>query len=229
MTYGKWLLPGIVVSFLLTGCTQQAANPEENESEVEQAPNKEDSPNTDVSEPETEEPEDNSDGGESADNESVTSNEEASIEEEQKQMALETLNGLAENAKEGKMYRPAQSFIIGQTTRDDVIGTIGEPEDVQGEFDHYHGSMGNPSVAFSYDAKGVLAEARYFGTNVERQTNLGGITEKDLIEQLGNPTEDYTIQETGEKNMRYNIGSYDLQFVIGEDGTPDHVNLKKWR
>ena len=45
--------------------------------------------------------------------------------------------------------------------------------------------MGHPGYAFGYDSNHIISEIRYFGTNVERQTNLGSITEINLKKQLG--------------------------------------------
>ncbi|WP_301107379.1 YjgB family protein [Sporosarcina sp.] len=150
-----------------------------------------------------------------------------SVEEEQQQMALDMLDELTKDAKEGKIYRPGDEWTIGHTTRKEIHQTIGKPEEIEGAFEHYHGSMGNPSVAFKFDGNGVLEESRYFGTNVERQTNLGGITEKELQEQLGTPADTRLIQTTGETNIIYHLNHYELQFVMGKDGKADHVNLKK--
>ena len=95
------------------------------------------------------------------------------------------------------------------------------------EFDFYHGSMGNASYQIAYDEKDVMKEARYFGTNVERQTNLGGITKEDVLKYAGEPVEERKIPSTGETNLVYHIGSYELQFVLVKNGTTDHVNLLK--
>ncbi|WP_336823248.1 DUF4309 domain-containing protein [Sporosarcina sp. USHLN248] len=148
-----------------------------------------------------------------------------SDEEFQKDLSLEMLNNLYEDAKKGKVYKVPNGIYVGKTTRKEVVNRIGEPEE-QDDYDHYHGSMGNASYAFRYNQNEILQEARYFGTNVERQTNLGGITEKDLREQLGNPHELRTIDATNETNFIYDLNRYELQFVIGEDGTASHVNLK---
>lgn len=149
------------------------------------------------------------------------------VEQEQKQMALDTLQGLAKDAEKGKVYRLSEGIRVGHSTRAEIADKIGEPEE-QDDFDHYHGSMGNASYDLAYDESGILKEARYFGTNIERQTNLGGITEEDLIERLGEPHEVHTIPETTEKNYRYHIEEFELQFIMGKDGKVDHVNLKRW-
>lgn len=218
----KWMLLVAASSFFVAGCTD--TNDENGKEAVENNP------------PVTDELDDTgaADNGSTDSDTSTTegnanNSSSGSVEVEQKQMAIDTLNGLAKDAKEGKVYRPDQGFIIGKTTRNDIVNAIGEPEEKKGDYDHYHGSMGNPSVAFKYDGKGVLEEARYFGTNVERQTNLGGITEEDLTKQLGKPADSRRIESTGEQNIRYHFNDFELQFIIGKDGTPDHVNLKKWQ
>lgn len=210
----------LVAVFLVVGCSNsknegggQQMNPPNESTENPSTPNKEANTNP-------------STGDEVG---STATSSEAIIEAEQKKMALNMLNAVAQDAKEGKVYRPDNGFRIGQTERDAVHKTIGEPEEKEAGYEHYHGSMGNPSVAFKYDGNGILEEARYFGTNVERQTNLGGITEKDLTEQLGEPLEIREMKETEEKNIRYHRGEFELQFIIGKDGTVDHVNLKQFK
>lgn len=151
--------------------------------------------------------------------------EEEEISDEQKQMAIDTLNGIVEDAEKGVVYRFSSGFIVGESTRDEVYAEISEPEEQVGEFDYYHGSMGQASYQIKYDENDVMEEARYFGTNVERQTNLGGIARADLIEQIGEPAEEREIPDTGETNIIYYMGNYELQFIIGEEGSTDHVNL----
>lgn len=216
MNKTKWSITLLAVTFLIAACT--TTKDENGQADIGKQPTSSDE--TTVTR--------TTDSNEPIEEESTNPPSETTVEEEQKQMALDTLNGLAEDAKEGKVYHPDQGFIIGKTKRGDVHETIGQPEEEGNGYEHYHGSMGNPSIAFKYNAKGVLEEARYFGTNVERQTNLGGITEKDLTEQLGKSADTRKIEATGEKNVRYHIGDFELQFIIGKDGTPDHVNLKKW-
>lgn len=215
----KWMLMVAAISVLVAGCTK--ANDNNGQTGAENKP------------PVTNETNDAADneltGKNTSKGQTESQSPETSVEDEQKQMALDTLKDLAVRAKEGKVYRPDQGFVIGKTTRKDVYNTIGEAEEKDQGYEHYHGSMGNPSVAFKYDGDGVLEEARYFGTNVERQTNLGGITEEDLTAQLGKPDDIRTIEATGEKNIRYHVGEFELQFIIGDNGTPDHVNLKKWQ
>lgn len=149
------------------------------------------------------------------------------ISDEQKQMAIETLKGIVEDTEKGIVYRFASGFTVGESTREEVYAEISEPEEQVGEFDFYHGSMGQASYQIAYDEDDVMQEARYYGTNVERQTNLGGITKEDLLKEIGEPAEERTISATGETNVIYYLGDYELQFILGEDGTADHVNLLK--
>ncbi|GEM_PF-872798 len=142
----------------------------------------------------------------------------------QKQMALDTLTGLVEDAKKGKVYRLTDSFYVGKTTQTDVHNEIGKPER-QDTFDRYTGSMGQASYDLRYDKNGVLAEARYLGTNVERQTNLGGITSADIVKQLGQPATKRPLPETKQTSYIFDIGNFQLQFVMSEKDTADHVNL----
>ncbi|MBB4824718.1 hypothetical protein HNO89_001942 [Sporosarcina luteola] len=219
----KWMLAVTAISFLIAGCTK--ANDENGETGAENPPAVTDETN-DAGTTDNKSSDLNTSNAEGKTDSSLS---ETTMEDEQKQMALDMLNGLADRAKEGKVYQPDQGFIIGKTTRKDVYNTIGEPEEKDEGYEHYHGSMGNPSVAFKYNENGVLEEARNFGTNVERQTNLGGITESDLKEQLGKPVDTRKIKTTGETNIRYHMSDFELQFIIGKDGTPDHINLKKWQ
>lgn len=156
----------------------------------------------------------------------INENETTSDENLQKEMALDTLAEIVEDAETGLVYRLSEGVYIGQTTRQEVIELIGEPEE-KDTFDRYHGSMGNASYDLAYDEEGILAEARYFGTNVERQTNLGGITTKDLIDLLGEPVEKREIASTNETNYSYEVKDFELQFIMKDDGTADHVNLKR--
>lgn len=161
---------------------------------------------------------------EAADGETESTEE---IPDEQKQMAIETLKGIVKDAEQGTVYRFASGFTVGESTREEVYAEISEPEEQAGEFDFYHGSMGQASYQIAYDENDVMKEARYYGTNVERQTNLGGITKEDLLKEIGEPAEERTISATGETNVIYYLGDYELQFILGEDGTTDHVNLLK--
>lgn len=147
-----------------------------------------------------------------------------SIDKEQKKMAIDTLNDLVLDGKKGKVYHLNDNFYVGKTTQTDVYNTIGKPER-QDTFDRYTGSMGQASYDLRYNEKGLLVEARYLGTNVERQTNLGGISSKDLVEQLGNPDEKRMLKDSDQTSYIYELGSYEIQFVMNEKDKADHVNL----
>lgn len=149
------------------------------------------------------------------------------ISGEQKQMAVETLKGIVKDAEKGMVYRFASGFTVEESTREEVYAAISEPEEKAGEFDFYHGSMGQASYQIRYDENDVMQEVRYFGANVERQTNLGGITKEDLIKEIGKPEGERTISAAGETNIVYHVGDYELQFILGKDGTVDHINLLK--
>ncbi|WP_025784667.1 DUF4309 domain-containing protein [Sporosarcina sp. D27] len=146
------------------------------------------------------------------------------IDKEQKKMAIDTLNDLVSDGKKGKVYHLSDNFYVGKTTQTDVYNTIGKPER-QDTFDRYTGSMGQASYDLRYNEKGLLVEARYLGTNVERQTNLGGISSKDLVEQLGEPDEQRTLKESHQTSYIYELGNYEIQFVMTEKDKTDHVNL----
>ncbi|MFP3886817.1 DUF4309 domain-containing protein [Priestia filamentosa] len=158
--------------------------------------------------------------------ESPTIKKTTNIKDEQKQMALNTLLGLYSKAQEGKVYGGfSDQFVVGETTRTEVYNSIGKPYSVEGNFKHYSGSMGQASYDFSYDKKGVLKEVRYFGTNVERPTNLGGITPDMMIKHLGKEDRTHIITGTNETNHIYDLGDYALEFVESADHTISHVNL----
>ena len=162
----------------------------------------------------------------SAQTESAENNENEEPEmDEQKEMAIDTLKEIVKDAESGIVYRFSTGFKIGESTRKEVYAAISEPEETLGEFDFYHGSMGQASYQIAYDKNNVMKEARYFGTNVERQTNLGGITREDLLEYIGEPASEREIPDTGETNIVYFVGDYELQFILAKDGTTDHVNL----
>ncbi|WJY28105.1 DUF4309 domain-containing protein [Sporosarcina trichiuri] len=168
---------------------------------------------------------DSTDGnGSEASDQNEDSSDDPSVADEQKQMAIDTLNDLVADGKKGKVYALTDTFCVGKTTQTDVYNEIGQPER-QDTFDRYTGSMGRASYDLRYDKNGVLVEARYLGTNVERQTNLGGITSEDLVKQLGQPDEERSLPKTKQVNYTYDLGSYKMQFILNDKDTTDHVNL----
>ncbi|CAM3279889.1 YjgB family protein [Paenibacillus lupini] len=144
--------------------------------------------------------------------------------------ALRTLMSFYKPALQGQ-FPNFHSFTLGKTSHETVIKTIGKAEspatDADG-FDVYHAEMGHPGYAINYKL-GKIREMRYFGTNVERQTNLGGITVRMLIQQWGAPNESVLIKsgKTVQKKITYVRGKYQLEFIFnGTSGTGlDHINL----
>ncbi|WP_186670912.1 hypothetical protein [Sporosarcina sp. BP05] len=103
-------------------------------------------------------------------NPSDNKSEDSAINGEQTKMAIDALKGLVLRCKGRRVFRLSDGFYIGKTSRKHIQDSIGKPE-ISDSYDHYTGSMGQASYDLSYDSKGILKEARYFGTNVERQTN----------------------------------------------------------
>ena len=202
-----------------TGQTTSDQNHEEDQTADDKQPQSDETQDSHASDQTSEsEVDDNNEQSDS------NSSPEDSIDKEQKQMAIDTLNGLVSEGKKGKVYHLNDNFFVGKTTQTDVFNAIGKPE-LQDTFDRYTGSMGQASYDLRYNEKGILVEARYLGTNVERQTNLGGITSKDLVDQLGKPDEKRTLNETEQVSYIYEFGSYEIQFIINEKDQADHVNL----
>nr|WP_257215456.1 YjgB family protein [Bacillus pumilus] len=97
------------------------------------------------------------------------------------------LNSIYQLAHKGQMPYYAEGLKIGVQTKKDVHHKLGNPypETGQSSFDLYHAEMGNPGFAFHYDKKGKMNEIQYFGTNVEKETNIGRMTPSLLKKQLG--------------------------------------------
>ncbi|SFJ16294.1 protein of unknown function [Paenibacillus sp. UNC496MF] len=144
--------------------------------------------------------------------------------------AFETLMSFYKPALQGQ-FPNFHNFTLGSTTHETVLKTIGEAEspatDADG-FDVYHAEMGHPGYAINYKL-GKIREMRYFGTNVERQTNLGGITVRMLVQHWGAPNASTLIKsgKTVQKKLTYVRGKYELEFIFnGTSGTGlDHINL----
>ncbi|AZN41635.1 YjgB family protein [Paenibacillus albus] len=147
-------------------------------------------------------------------------------------MAFQTLMSFYKPALQGQ-FPNLHGFTIGSTSHETVIKAIGEAEspakDADG-FDVYHAEMGHPGYAFNYKLD-KIREMRYFGTNVERQTNIGGITARMLIQHWGKPNESVIIKagKTVQKKLTYVRGKYKLEFIFnGTSGLDlDHINLVK--
>ncbi|MFY0779403.1 YjgB family protein [Peribacillus simplex] len=145
-----------------------------------------------------------------------------------KEHALTTLHEIYNKAFSGEMPYTAKGLTISENTKKEVYETFGsppEPGNSDETFDYYHAEMGHPGFAFAYNDDKTISQIRYFGTNVERDDNLGSITPKVLGKQLGSADEIRHISSTNEINYIYKTGNYELQFIVGEDQTVDHINL----
>ncbi|MGN7456678.1 YjgB family protein [Paenibacillus pasadenensis] len=146
-------------------------------------------------------------------------------------MAMEKLMAMYKPALEGQ-FPNFNGFTVGVTTRQQVIDQLGEapePRKTAGGFDFYHAEMGHPGYALRYDRDNVVAEMRYFGTNVERQTNIGGMTRDLLVQQWFMPQASTVFTSGGkkQKKLSYVRGNYQLDFIFNDvKGTDlDHINL----
>ncbi|WP_077325041.1 YjgB family protein [Virgibacillus siamensis] len=150
------------------------------------------------------------------------------------QGAVNTLNKIYNSASKGEMPGNVQGLKIDKSTERAVHQKLGIPQKVEGQFDLYHWEMGQPGFGFAYHNDNTIKEIRYFGTGVERQTNLGGITPDLLGDQLGTADEILNVPGTDEVDYVYKTGNYELHFVIGNnpiingfDQTVNHVNVKE--
>ena len=145
--------------------------------------------------------------------------------------ALKTLNSFYKPALKGQFPGAVSGLTIGKSTKQDVYKAIGEPS-VAGKhadaFDVYGANMGNPGYAFSYKLN-KIREMRYFGTNVERQTNIGGITMKMLKQNWFAPdaTTTFKTGKVKQTKLAYNRGDYKLEFIFNSSTELDHINLLK--
>lgn len=145
--------------------------------------------------------------------------------------ALKTLNSFYKPALKGQFPGAVSGLTIGKSTKQDVYKAIGEPS-VAGKhadaFDIYGANMGNPGYAFSYKLN-KIREMRYFGTNVERQTNIGGITMKMLKQNWFAPdaTTTFKTGKVKQTKLTYNRGDYKLEFIFNSSTELDHINLLK--
>ncbi|MGN7357172.1 YjgB family protein [Paenibacillus sp. SAF-054] len=153
----------------------------------------------------------------------------ASTSSNDAKQALHTLNSFYKPALKGQFPGAVSGLTVGKSTKQHVIQTIGEPT-MPGKqastFDLYGANMGNPGYAFSYQAN-KIAEMRYFGTNVERQTNIGGITMKMVKQHWYAPTSTSTFKngKSTQTKLTYNRGDYKLEFIFNSSTDLDHINL----
>ena len=155
----------------------------------------------------------------------------ANAEDYAAEHALKTLNSFYKPALKGQFPGAVSGLTIGKSTKQDVYKAIGEPS-VPGKdadaFDVYGANMGNPGYAFSYKLN-KIREMRYFGTNVERQTNIGGITMKMLKKNWFAPDATTTFKNgiTKQTKLTYHRGAYKLEFIFNSSTDLDHINLLK--
>ncbi|AYB45055.1 YjgB family protein [Paenibacillus lautus] len=155
----------------------------------------------------------------------------ASAEDYAAEYALKTLNSFYKPALKGQFPGSVSGLTIGKSTKQDVYKAIGEPP-VPGKdadaFDVYGANMGNPGYSFSYKLN-KIREMRYFGTNVERQTNIGGITMKMLKKNWFAPDATTTFKngKTKQTKLTYHRGEYKLEFIFNSSTDLDHINLLK--
>lgn len=143
--------------------------------------------------------------------------------------ALKTLNSFYKPALKGQFPGAVAGLTVGVSTLQDVAKKIGKPEAPGKDadaFDVYHANMGNPGYAIAYKLN-KIREMRYFGTNVERQTNIGGISLKMIVKQWGMPNAIQTIKsgKLVQKKVTYNRGKYVLAFIFNDNTHLDHINL----
>ncbi|WHY71584.1 YjgB family protein [Fictibacillus enclensis] len=152
----------------------------------------------------------------------------ASDQSTAKKDAADKLTTIYYSAYEGHFPNNAFDFYTGKTTKADVHEKWGPPStpiSKNSDFEIYHAEMGNPGYDFSYDKDNVIKEIRNFGTNVERDHSIGGITVKMLGDEIGSADHIRHLPNTGETSYIYETGDFELEFIIGKDGKADHVNL----
>ncbi|MFC3750010.1 YjgB family protein [Paenibacillus sp. GCM10012306] len=143
--------------------------------------------------------------------------------------ALKTLNSFYKPALKGQFPGSVSGLTVGKSTRKDVYKTIGKPEQKGNDadaFELYHAEMGHPGYAFSYKLD-KIREMRYFGTNIERQTNIGGITMSMLKKNWFAPNSTTTIKngKLKQTKLTYVRGDYKLEFIFNSSTDLDHINL----
>ncbi|MCQ4085272.1 YjgB family protein [Saccharibacillus sp. JS10] len=147
-------------------------------------------------------------------------------------MAQKKLNTFYKPALKGEFPGNPAGFVVGKTTRTEVIEKFGSPDVTRSSvngYDSYTADMGNPGYAMAYTPSGVLKEIRYFGTNVERQTNIGGMTIAMVKKNWYAPTSTSTIKNgnTTQTKLTYKRGNYKIEFIFNNSLDLSHINLLK--
>ncbi|MGO4545003.1 YjgB family protein [Paenibacillus sp. 2TAB23] len=153
----------------------------------------------------------------------------AAVTKDKDNQALTTLNSFYKLALKGQFPGGMKGLTLGTSTRQDVQDQIGKAEAPGKDadaFDVYHAEMGHPGYAISYKLN-KIREMRYFGTNIERQNNIGGITQNMLYKAWGMPNSAKTIHngKLTQKKIVYNRGDYQLSFIFNSTTELDHINL----
>ncbi|SDW04473.1 YjgB family protein [Paenibacillus sp. CF384] len=146
-------------------------------------------------------------------------------------MAKKLLNSFYKPALNGRFPGSVNGVKVGVSTRKNVLGIIGQPDKTRTDadgFDMYSAEMGHPGYAVAYKLNKVR-EIRYFGTNVERETNIGGITKRMLFAAWGAPSASVKIRNGSlvQQKITYNRGPYKLAFIFNSGTNLDHINLLK--
>ncbi|MCI4140346.1 YjgB family protein, partial [Bacillus vallismortis] len=74
-----------------------------------------------------------------------------------------------------------------------------------------------PGYGFSDHQDMTISVIRYFGTGVERQQNVGGVTPEVLRYELGRANRVFTVAFTYEIDFVFDTGQYELLFVMGTE------------
>lgn len=146
-------------------------------------------------------------------------------------MVRKTLNSFYKPALNGRFPGSMNKLKIGVSTRQDVTKLIGQPDKPRTNadgFDVFSAEMGHSGYAIAYKLN-KIREMRYFGTNIERETNIGGITKKILFGQWGTPSNSIIIRNGTlvQQKVTYNRGNYKLAFIFNTSTNLDHINLLK--
>ncbi|MDR0269507.1 YjgB family protein [Paenibacillus sp.] len=143
--------------------------------------------------------------------------------------ALRTLMSFYKPAMKGQFPGAVDNLTVGKSTRKDVFKTIGDPELPRknaNDYDVYGANMGHPGYAFTYQSD-KIHEIRYFGTNIERQTNIGGITMSMVKQHWFAPNSTTTIKngKTKQTKLTYIRENYKVEFIFNNSTDLDHINL----
>jgi len=152
-------------------------------------------------------------------------------ENTEEDLALATLNSFYKPALKGKFPGSVNALTLGVSTRKDVKKLLDEPTTKgkdSDDFDLYHAEMGHPGYAISYKLD-KIKEMRYFGTNVSKESNIGGITQVMLKKAWGKADEISTFKtgKVQQTKIVYDRGDYALSFIFNDKTTLDHINLTK--